>query len=43
VDAGEIPGDDGIEGSHNSELAAVLLGKIAKSKQFNFHKRSVCE
>jgi hypothetical protein len=41
VNTGKIPGNDRVEGSHDSELAAVLLGKITKSKQLYFHRRSI--
>jgi len=37
MDAGKIARDDRVEGSHNSQLAAVFLGKIAKGKKFDFH------
>ena len=37
VNAGEVAGNDGIKSSHNSQLAAVFLGKITKGKKFYFH------
>jgi hypothetical protein len=37
MDAGKIARDDRVEGSHNGQLAAVFLGKIAKGKKLNFH------
>jgi len=37
MDTGKIARDNRVEGSHNGQLAAVFLGKIAKSKKFNFH------
>jgi hypothetical protein len=38
VNAGEIPGYNGIEGSDNGELSGIFLGKIAECKKFNFHR-----
>jgi hypothetical protein len=35
--AGKIARDDRVEGSHNGQLAAVFLGKIAKGKKLDFH------
>jgi hypothetical protein len=32
MNAGKIPGDDGIESSHDGKFAAVFLGKITKGK-----------
>jgi hypothetical protein len=32
MNAGKIPGNDRVEGSHNGQFAAVFLGKIAKGK-----------
>jgi hypothetical protein len=37
VDTGKIARYDRVEGSHNGQLAAVFLGKIAKGKKLNFH------
>jgi hypothetical protein len=32
MDAGEITGNDGVEGAHDGELPPVFLGKVAKGK-----------
>jgi hypothetical protein len=37
VNAGKIPGDDRVEGSHYGKFPAVFLGKIAERKYFGFH------
>ena len=37
MDAGEIAGNDSVESSDDSQLAAVFLSKITKCKKFNFN------
>lgn len=37
MDTWKIAGNDGVERSDNSQLAAVFLGKITKCKKLNFN------
>jgi len=37
VNAGEIPGNDGIKSTNNGKFSGIFLGKIAKSKEFYLH------
>jgi len=37
MNAGEIPGNNGIKSTNNSELSGIFLGEIAKGKKFYFH------
>jgi hypothetical protein len=41
VNAGKIPGNDGVKGAYDGQFPAVFLGKIAKGKQFYFHNNSL--
>jgi len=38
MNTGELPGDDRVKCADNGKLAAAFLGKIAKGKEFCFHR-----